>query len=195
MEVKERFRDWNLYHKTVVLVLAGATLWGAAWAVIVIDGAFEFEYEKTLPYSAETIWPWVVGDENRPRWTTELIDIGELTGEPGEQDTTRLLFWRQGYKRWQAVERVTDVVAGRVINYAQESDLDQRWYRVELVPASACETRVILKETIMPLEYAKRFWFFRETDVAEQRLATSANALGRWVSETAPICNQADGSQ
>lgn len=188
MIVKDRFRDWNLYHKTIVLALVACVLWVAAWAVMVVDGAFEFEHEETLPYSASAIWPWVVGDAARPRWTAELVDIGELTGEAGEAETTRLLFWRRGYKRWQAVERVTNAVQERIVSFAQDSDIDQRWFSVELVPVSACETRIILKETVFPLEYAKRFWFFQETDIAEMRLSESHRALARWVADTAQAC-------
>tara|TARA_R110002096_G_scaffold316732_1_gene511220 strand:+ start:386 stop:961 length:576 start_codon:yes stop_codon:yes gene_type:complete len=189
MIVKDRFRDWNLYHKSVVLALAACALWVIIWAVMVFDGAFEFEQEETLPYSTSNIWPWIIGDETRPRWTAELIDIGELTGEAGEAETTRLLFWRRGYKRWQAVERVTNAVQERLVSFAQESDIDQRWFSVELVPVGACETRVVMKETLFPLEYAKRFWFFQETDAAEKRLKESHRALASWVADTQQACS------
>ncbi|MEX0297866.1 MAG: hypothetical protein AB3N28_02260 [Kordiimonas sp.] len=188
MVVKERFRDWNLYHKSIVVGLAACVLWIVVWAVIVIDGAFDFEREEVLPYSAEAIWPWVIADENRPRWTTELIDIGELTGEAGEADTTRLLFWRRKFKRWQAVERVANALPQRLVSYVQESDIDQRWFTVELVPVSACATQVVMKEVIFPLEYAKRFWYFRETEAAENRLAEAHRALGEWVKSENPTC-------
>lgn len=188
MVVKDRFRDWNLYHKSVVLALAACIIWAIIWAVMVIDGAFRFEHEETLPYSAETIWPWVVTDENRPRWIGELIDIGELTGEAGKTDTTRLLFMRRGYKRWQSVERLTSAVPNRLVSYAQESDIDRRWFSVELRPAGPCKTKVILKETIQPLAYAKRFWFFQESSKVEERLKNSQEALARWVSEMNPAC-------
>ncbi len=188
MVVKERFRDWNLYHKSIVVGLAACVLWIAVWAIMVIDGAFDFEREETLPFSTEAIWPWVVADENRPRWTTELIDIGELTGEAGEADTTRLLFWRRKFKRWQAVERVVNALPQRLVSYVQESDIDQRWFTVELVPVTACETRIIMKEVIFPLEYAKRFWFFRETETAENRLVEAQRALGSWVESANPTC-------
>lgn len=117
-----------------------------------------------------------------------MIDIGELTGEAGEADTTRLLFWRRKFKRWQAVERVTNVLPQRLISYLQESDIDQRWFTVELVPVTECETRIIMKEVIFPLEYAKRFWFFRETEAAENRLTAAQRALGGWVESANPTC-------
>lgn len=188
MIVKDRFRDWNLYHKAIVVSLGAAILWIVAWAVIVYDGAFEFEHEETLPYSAEAIWPWLIQDDERPRWTAELVDVGRLAGQAGVQDTTRLLFWRQGYKRWQAVERITGALPNRLLEAVQESDIDQRWLSFELEPLGPCETRVISREVIRPLNYKDRFWFFRKTDLVEERLVESSRALQRWVADEAPTC-------
>lgn len=188
MKVKDKFRDWNLYHKSIVIGIAAVILWIMVWAVRVYDGAFEFEREETLPYSAATIWPWLIADENRPRWSAELVDVGRLVGTAGELDTTRLLFWRQGYKRWQSVERVTMVLPERIIKTAQESDKDLRWTTVELVPVGACETRVVLKETIRPIEYNDRFWFFRRSEEHEARQSESHRALKSWLNEETRNC-------
>lgn len=190
MVVKDRFRDWNLYHKSIVVAIGTAIVWIIAWAIIVYDNAFEFTHEETLPYSPAAIWPVIVADENRPRWAAELVDIGRLSGVAGEQDTTRLLFWRQDFKRWQAVERISSVLPERLLKSVQEADKDHRWVTIELVPEGNCQTKVILTEVILPLDYNDRFWFFRKTEQHEKRLATSHRALKRWVEDLNPVCEE-----
>jgi len=190
MMAKDKFRDWNLYHKAIVIMLVGITAWIIGWAILVYDGAFELKHETIISRNTAVIWPWIIKNETRPRWTAELIDIGPLAGEDGDVDSTRLLFWRHRLKRWQAVEHVTSMIAERKITSTQESDQDLRWLDLELIPSGLCETRIILKETIRPLKYVDRFWFFARKGDHEKRQQESLQALKRWVVDTSAACEE-----
>ncbi|MBL4836608.1 MAG: SRPBCC family protein [Kordiimonadaceae bacterium] len=188
MQAKDKFRDWNYYHKAMVIFLASCIFWVVAWAVLVYEGAFQLEHQLTISRGTEAIWPWVVADENRPRWTGELVNLSPFDGEAGAQNATRLLFWRRGFERWQAVERVTSVVPERLLVTAQDSDQDQRWFTVELDPVDGCTTQVTLTETIRPLIYEERFWFFLNRSEREERLEISLASLDQWVKDTTKPC-------
>ncbi|WP_417460089.1 hypothetical protein [Kordiimonas sp.] len=186
--MKDRFRDWNLYHKSVVAALAAFAVSVIFRLIIVIDAGFEISEEAVLPYSAEAIWPWATSDENRERWQAELIDLQRLKGEATETDATRLVFWRKRGKRWHAMEQTSEVLPGRVFATIQESDNDQRWFRIELKPEGECSTRVLITEVIRPKAYNARFWFFREKDDHAEKWETSLEALDRWLEKRAPAC-------
>ena len=165
--------------------------WVAAWAVLVYDGAFPLTHERVLSYEAKTIWPWLVEDENRSRWTAELVDLSAFDGEAGEIGAARLLFWRRGSSRWHAVEHVTSSLSGRFVETVQKSDYDRRTFKIELVPEGICQTKVIINETIRPEAYKDRFWFFRYRAEREERLEVSLSALDGWIKNTAEPCNPA----
>lgn len=186
--MKDRFRDWNLYHKSVVAVLAAFAVSIVFRLILVIDAAFEVTEEVVLPYDAEAIWAWVTQDENRGRWQAELVDVQRLQGNETEAGSTRLVFWKKRGKRWHAVEQTSEVLPGRVFATIQESDDDQRWFRVELRPEDTCSTRIRVSEVIRPKAYSDRFWFFREADEHEEKWGTSLEALDRWLGRRAPEC-------
>ncbi|MFC3052430.1 SRPBCC family protein [Kordiimonas pumila] len=177
---KDRFRDWNLYHKSVVGLLCSIAVAMVVHAALVYDGAFHIKHEKLISVEAATLWPWIISDDNRDRWTTELIDTGVLSGDAGQKGTTRLLFWKRGTKRWHSLEKVTESLPGRVFASYQESDMDKRWLRIDLVPAGPCQTRVEIEETIFPVTYKDRFWFFLSKDDQDKRVIGSLDALDRW---------------
>lgn len=185
---KDRFRDWNLLHKAVVALIAAFFVSVAYRMIIVIDAGFEMEYEASLPYSAEAIWPWIYSPDRRSDWQAEVIDLTPYSGAPDKAESTRLVFYKRVYSRWHAMEQTTEVVPQRLYATIQESDRDQRWFRVELTPEGACSTHVRLYEVIMPKEYKDRFWFFTNRGEAQERLETSVKALDRWLADTTQPC-------
>lgn len=187
-KVKDRFRDWNLLHKSVVMVIIAFALCVVTWMIWVIDAAFELEHEQVLPYSAETIWPWIYEPKLRTDWQGELVDAVSYVGAPDKAESTRLLFWKREFKRWQSVERTREVVQNRLYVTVQESDAEMRWLRVELVPEGPCQTRLLIQEIIHPKAYRERFWFFTRNNEAQKRLDISAKALNRWLDSKAVKC-------
>lgn len=192
-KVNDRFRDWNLLHKSVVMVIIAFALCVVAWMIWVLDAAFELEHETVLPYSTESIWPWVYDPDRRTDWQAELVDVVPYVGAPDKAESTRLLFWKREYKRWQSVERTREAVQQRLYATVQEADDELRWFRVELIPEGACQTRVKLNEVIHPKAYSDRFWFFTRNEDAQRRLDISGKALGRWLKNTAGTCTADDG--
>lgn len=187
-QVKDRFRDWNLLHKSVVALIAAFFVSVAYRAIIVIDAAFEVDQEAVLPYAAETIWPWIYTPDRRVDWQAWQIDYAPYVGDPNKAESTRLVRWKKGFKRWHAIERTTEVVQERLYVTVQESDKDIRWFRVELIPEGPCSTRLRLHDVVQPKKYEERFWFFTERADEQERLDRSLEALDRWLGETAGRC-------
>jgi len=174
---KEKFRDWNLYHKGIVAALAAFAVAVGIRAYLVYDGAFEVSAERVLDASAADIWPWVITNGKRADWQGEVLRIQGLSVDVGRK---RLLSWKRGYERWQSFETTTTLVNERLFKSKQDSDFDTRWFEVELVPAGDCKTNVKLREIIQPTAYSERFWFFRIETERQQRLENSLDSLGRW---------------
>lgn len=186
--MKDRFRDWNLLHKSVVAVLAALFVGVAVRAIVAIDAGFEIKREVVVPYAAADVWSLVTDNQGRIRWQGQLVDIQRLSGAPKEAGSTRLVFWQKGYRKWHAVEQTKEVLVERVFATVQESDHDQRWFRVELAPEGDCATRVSVREVIRPKNYNKRFWFFRQMEEHEQKWDASFAALDRWLKTGAGAC-------
>lgn len=186
--MRDHFRDWNLYHKSIVAGLAAVVFGILLHAVLVYDTAFEINDERMINADAETVWAWISDDKNRSRWQAELHDLVPLTGETAETDTTRLVFWQRGLRRWQSTERTTNIITGRILNLLQQSDTDKRWITLSLELVSRCQTRLIVTEIIEPNAYKDRFWFFNERALHEARLEASFEAMNRWMRSAAPDC-------
>lgn len=184
--VKDRFRDWGLYHKAVVAGIAAFVLSATVRAILVIDGAFELTDEIELDASASEIWPWVIENQKRPDWQGEVMRVQGLSSDVGRN---RLVYWKRRFKQWRSYEVTTALVPERLFKAVQESDLDKRWWEVELIPDGECRTKVRLRELIQPLEYSERFWFFRVEEERQQRLKNSLNALERWVEKKKTRCH------
>lgn len=192
--MKDRFRDWNLLHKSVVALLAALFVGVAVRAIVAIDAGFEIRRETVVPYATSDVWQLVTSNKGRIRWQGQLVDMQRLTGDPTESGSTRLIFWKKGYKAWHAVEQTKEVLQERVFATIQESDQDHRWFRVTLTPEGECSTRVNVSEIIRPVAYNKRFWFFREMEEHEAKWEASIEALGRWLERTAPGCGAEAGT-
>ncbi len=187
--MRDRFSDWSLYHKLVLAFVAALGVGIVIRAILVIDTAFEVTYQRDVNASAETVWSWVSGDTNRDKWQAELMDLVELTGPSTEPGATRLVFWKRGLRRWQAVERTRDIIPGRVLSLYQSSDQDTRWVSISLQVIDTCTTTVTIEEIIEPSEYLKRFWFFNQRPLHNQRMAASLDALERWTSREDTSCS------
>lgn len=186
--MRDSFREWNLYHKSIVVLISAMVFGVIVRAVIVFDTAFEVSGERTINASAETVWALLSNDENRDKWQAEIIDLVELTGPTTERGATRLVFWKHGAKRWQSVERTRDLVIGRQISLLQNSDLDTRWVTISLDVISPCKTKLNITEIIEPGAYEDRFWFFNQRTLHESRLSASFDAMERWATATEPNC-------
>lgn len=178
--MRDRFSDWNLYHKTIIAILAAMIFGVILRGILVYDTAFEIADQRIIPAPSTTVWAWLSADENRDKWQAELMDMVELTGPTAQPAATRLMFWKRGLKRWQSVERTRDVLVGRVLGLYQTSDSDTRWVTMTLEVVSPCETRLKIEEIIEPTAYADRFWFFNQRAIHEKRLTASFDALDRW---------------
>ncbi len=186
--MKDRFRDWNIYHKCVAAFVAAIAFGVVLRAVLVIDTAFEVSDRRVIAASAETIWSLMSTDEERDKWQAEMIDLVELTGPTTEAGATRLLFWQRGLRRWQSVERTRDMLSGRVLGMIQSSDIDTRWVTMTLDVLDTCRTELMIEEIIEPADYLDRFWFFSQRAIHENRLASSLDAMERWVSIEDTVC-------
>ncbi len=187
--VRDSFWQWNLLHKSVVAFLFAVFVSLVVHAIRVYDAAFDLQEEMVIQSNTADLWPWMITNENRARWQAGLIDLSHLTGKIEEAGSTRLLFWRHRGKRWQALEQTNEVVIERLFTSIQESDIDQRWFRLELTPEGPCRTKVRINEVIHPLFYKERFWFFLEHDDHQKRLTTSLKALNRWMVSMDKTCN------
>jgi hypothetical protein len=183
--VKEKFRDWNLYHKIVAAGIAAMVFWTVLRALFVIDTAFEVQDERVLNAEPAAIWPFVVENQLRDNWTAELVRVQGVSVEVGRN---RFLYWKRRYQEWRSYEVTSALVHERVFHTVQSSDEDERWWEVELEPVGPCQTRVKLRELIRPIAYEDRFWFFRVQDERQQRLAISLDALNRQLKEKGGLC-------
>ncbi len=181
----DRFRDWGLYHKAVAALVAGVVLSVVVRALIAIDAAYEIKDQIVIEASAAEIWPWVIENDKRSDWQGEVIRLNGVSTDVGR---SRMLYWKRDYKRWRSYEVTTEIVPQRRLKTEQESDIDRRWWQVELVPQSPCRTRVILTEHIKPTLYADRFWFFQVREQRQKRLENSVRDLKRWVEKTSKAC-------
>ncbi len=186
--MKDRFRDWNLYHKSVAALVAALGVGVVLRAILVIDTAFQVEGERIVNAGADTIWALMATDAERDKWQAEMVDLVELTGPTDEASATRLLFWKRGLKRWQAVERTRSALPGRQLELEQSADKDTRWVTMNLEVIGPCQTKVSIVEIIEPEAYLDRFWFFNERTLHENRLNASFDAMERWASAAEPAC-------
>lgn len=178
--MRDRFGDWNLYHKLVATLAASMVVGVIVRALLVIDTAFEISSSQVIAADAESIWRFVITDSLRDDWQGEMVDMVELTGPTDEVESTRLLFWKRDTKRWQSVERTRAIVPGRSISLYQESDRDKRWVAISITILGECETRLEITEIIEPQAYQDRFWFFGERELHEKRQAASFEAMKNW---------------
>jgi len=186
--MRDKFRDWNIYHKSVVILLSAMVFGVIVRAVLVIDTAFEVADERIINASADRVWSLVSIDSNRDKWQGEMVALAKLTGTTVEQGSTRLVFWRRELKRWQSVERTRNILPGRILNLIQTSDQDTRWVAITLEVISTCQTKLSIVEIIEPSAYKDRFWFFSQRTIHENRLTASFNAMERWAAIDDPNC-------
>ena len=185
----QMLEGWNLYHKSAVFALWGMGALAVARAVIAIDGGtYEVTATRTVAASPEAIWPWITKAENRTRWQAKLVDMSPLMGDPGEVDSTRMLFWRDRHHHWTAIEATREVLPGRLYRTVQQSDADTRIQRIDLVPGGECQTEIMVTEQIRPSSYTERVMSFLVSGDDEERLEVSLEALDRWLRDSGAGC-------
>jgi len=173
---------YNLYHKSVVFFFWALAALALLRAVLVISGgAYELEKTSVISADAETLWLWVSDNKNRARWVAGVTDLTRLKGNLHQAGSTRMVFWRQRGKRWNAVEATVEAVPGRRFVSHQQADKDERNFAVELMPLGPCTTRVQLTEIIRPAAYADRYWSFFYWGEQAERLKVSLQALEKWM--------------
>ncbi|WP_374764743.1 SRPBCC family protein [Yunchengibacter salinarum] len=186
---KDRFRDWNLYHKGVVALLAALFSMVVLRAVLVHDGGgFKVSAARSFDVAPSAVWPWVLENRNRTRWQTHLSDMTRLRGAPQEQGASRMLFWRRMNKSWTGVEKTAAVVPERLFHVVQQSDFRDRELIVTLDPLTPCGTRLEMVEVIVPTSFSDRFWAFMHSEEYAARLESSLKALDGWLKDRAPRC-------
>lgn len=188
--MRDKFRDWNLYHKSIVILLAAIGFGLFVRAIIVFDTAFEVKGSAIIHADAATTWLWITDDKNRTRWQAEMVGLVRLTGNTSELDSTRLAFWQRGKDRWQSTERTTGLIPERALSLIQQADIDKRWLNLSLEVIAPCQTRLTIDEIIEPTSYSDRFWFFKNRNIHDTRLETSFKSLNEWM-ETASDCKLA----
>lgn len=184
-KVKDKFRDWNLFHKSIVAGMVALGLSVLVKAYFAIDGAYELKEERVIPASAADIWPWVTDNLKRPYWQGEVIRVQGLSTDVGRR---RLLFWQRQFENWRSSEITTALVQERLFRVEQESDFDTRWLEVELTPIGPCETKVTMTEIIQPSKFSDRFFFYRIKEKRQERLTKSLPYLENWVLKSADAC-------
>ena len=183
---QDRFKDWNLYHKSVAVFVGGLfALVIMLLAYAFTDWGFEVSHKRVVHYDAASVWPFVVEDKNRSRWIAAVRDVAPLTGKAGTVGASRFLIWRQDGKQWTAFETVDQNVPERKLVAFQQSDLYERVWTVELEPVAPCGTAISLKEWIRPRLFQDRFWIFTLLAPSKKRLSTSLDSLDYWLEESA----------
>ena len=182
-------RGWNLYHKSAMAVVVAFGFSLLLRAIVSFDGGqIRTEAVIEIDRPAAGLWSLIVDPENRVRWEAHVIDMVRLSGEPGEVESTNLVFWKTPrLKRWQSLEGTLEVIPERKIAFQRQSDEADRWFTVELEPISECRTRVRFEEAFRPVRYGRRYWAFLESGSLKERLDISTGALARWA-ETLPDC-------
>ncbi|WP_262694224.1 SRPBCC family protein [Kordiimonas aquimaris] len=185
--MRDKFQDWNLYHKSIVVLMAAIGFGLLVRAILVFDTAFEVKSDAIINADIATTWLWISDDKNRSRWQAEMVDLVRLTGNTSEVDSTRLAFWQRGKNRWQSTERTNGIIPERALSLIQQSDIDKRWLNLSLEVIAPCQTRLTIEEIIEPTSYSDRFWFFKNRSVHDTRLEISFKSLNKWM-ETASSC-------
>lgn len=176
---------WSLYHKVtygfVFLLVALIVVKGVT---AIEGGAYKVEKTRHIEAPADVVWHWITDPELRTRWEAHIVDTIRQKGDPAIPGSTRRLFWRDQGKRWNGLERTSDLIPGERYQSYEESDQDTRSRMIELAEdPGACVTTVRFVEIIRHETYQFRFFSFFRQQRAADRLAVSLDALQRWMTE------------
>ena len=187
---KDHFRDWGLYHKAVAALITALVLSVFVHAIFAIDSAYEVSDEIVIEANTADIWPWLIENKKRSDWQGEILKVVGTSVDVGR---TQLVSWRRDFKHWRSYEVTTALVKERLFKSEHDMDTEKRWWQIELVPKGPCSTLVKYTETIQPIKYDDRFWFFKVIDARRQRLENSVKSLKKWVEKTRETCRDVYG--
>ncbi len=175
---------YDTFHKTVVLGFWFIVFVALMRAVLMLFGGhYTISYQQTVPASTEVLWPWITENKNRARWQAYITDYILMNGDVETENSTRMVFWKEGFTRRSALEATREAVKFTRFSTLQDSEVDTRILTVELVPIDACATTVKITEVIQPKPFSDRFWSFLYRGEKTERLKISLNALDLWMYE------------
>lgn len=180
------FKGWNLYHKSVAygLMIVGVLMvaWGAA---VIGGGAVEVRVIRTLPASAESIWPWLTEDDMRAKWEVYVHDFSRLQGDADAPGSTRFLLIRDAEGRSDtALEQTLSAFPGREIHFLRGSEVFEGNLSFSLTPKGACAVELEVREVWRSEAYMERFWSFSKAGARKKRLEQSLDSLTYWLNRT-----------
>ena len=153
-------QGYNLYHKSIIL-----GFWFIVFVMLLraglmmVGGQFEIKTERIIQASPAAIWPWVTENKNRARWQAHVTDIILMNGDVEQENSVRMLFWKENGKRWSAREATRTALRPEFFSTLQESEKSTRILTIDLTAIAACETRVVISEIIEPKLFSGRFLF------------------------------------
>lgn len=190
--VKDRFQDWGLFHKLVVIffvILFSAAL--ARGVFVVEGGTYLVKAEQIFPFDPEQINPWIVESENRVRWQAEVTDFLKYSGDERKVGSTRRVDHRRDGEEWVSFEQTIEIEPNKLYKTVQadEVKLEDRSFEVTMQSVSSCQTKVVIKEVIFSRRYFDRYWAFLDKSKKQKRLKVSLNALDRWLQTSKIKCD------
>lgn len=181
MSLLSEFSHYNRFHKTVVLVVSAIVIAMIVRAMMVINGGvLTIEQKMVLPYEPADIWPYVSDPTLRDNWITHLTDHAHLSGDPQEKGSTRLLFWKDGFKHWSGDETTLQVVDKALYQtYITTKDYEANW-DVSLTVLGDCRTEVTFKVVERQKGYTKRYFAPLSAGQKKEDLKVSLDYLKIW---------------
>lgn len=178
------FKGYNLFHRTVAIGLICLCFLAVLRGVLMISGGgFQVEEKRVLSLNPVDIWPYVVTPDLRDNWVVELVDHSRLSGQPDQKGSTRLLFWKQGFKRFSGAETTADVVKERLYkSYIESNDFIANW-TVALTPVAPCKTEVTYHIAQRQTGFTDRYFGFFRASEERAKMQRSLDVLEEWASK------------
>ncbi|UTW54869.1 hypothetical protein [Kordiimonas sp. SCSIO 12610] len=190
--VKERFQDWDIFHKSVVLFFVLIFSAALARGVFVVEGGtYLVTEERIVSFDAEQIYPWIAESENRARWQAQVTEFLKFSGTDYELGSTRRAYYRRDGEEWFAFEQTNEIEANRKYKTVQQDDVqfEARSLEVTIEPMGNCSSKVVMTEVIFPNQYSDRYWAFLDKGAKSERLKVSLAALDRWLNTADLKCS------
>lgn len=185
------FKGWGTYHLSLVAVFAAILLFAGLNALLMrTSGGYDIKAEAILPYSADQLWQWTIENDKRSKWQVGMYDLSSLHGAPSEIDSTRMLFFISGEKKWNGVEITLESSEPSQWVARQEMPTTLRKYSVTLGALSACHTVVRIHEQSELFDFKERFWLFWRKSDHQERLNYSLRQLKTWMGHKGETCEE-----
>lgn len=138
---------------------------------------------RTIHAPADRIWPLIVSPDNRPRWTTGLLSVDVLTGDPDAIGSRFLAFHQIGRDRWQVDERLEVLEPDRRWVVSQTSEDATTRLEIALSPIGDNSTRVTIRAARRYTDPWNRFFNFWLIGTYEEQLESSLETLDDLMAE------------